>query len=367
MRSLFLSLLRSGLWGQQTNLPVNTKSVDWEDLLQISQDQTVVGVITDGIKNNTATLQDAGIAPARPILLKFIAGVLDIEQHNFKMNEYLFILMRGLKEAGVTALVVKGQGIGQNYVDPNHRASGDIDLLVRREDYLEAKEALMPFIDNIDSETPRLCHLAASKSSLVVELHGTLLSDIKNSIDRRVAAMQEQMFVQREFTLWENVSMPSDEFNAVFIFTHILQHFFKGGIGFRQICDWCRFLYVHNDGIDRKVLKEHLSAMHIMSEWQAFGNMAVRYLGIPESTMPFYRSCDRRGDKVLNFLFESGNFGRLMARDASRDTSYIRKKWNSLILSLKNFFSKVTIFPMDTFISYIHYLSIALGKMTRGK
>ena len=367
MRDIFLSFLKSGLWGRPVKLP-DGGSIDWDALYQIAQEQAVIGLIADGIEYSIDSLKKSGIIPDTAVFRRIIAQVIDIERTNLKMNEFIFALMRSFTDVGVYSLVVKGQGVGQSYLKPEHRTSGDIDLLVRKSEYERIKIVLSDLIDGVDSETLRLLHLAAHKGSFVIELHGTLQTEVKNSIDRHIALMQEQMFLNRDFTMWNNVLLPSHEFNAVFIFSHILQHFFKGGIGFRQICDWCRFLYVHKDTIDPTVLMQHLKKMGILSDWRCFSNMVVRYLGMPDDAMPFYTSnCNRRGDKVLGFLFSSGNFGRLLERDTSKDTSYIRKKWNSFFISLNNMFFRIGIFPVDTCKSYIHYFTIASSKFLRGK
>ena len=38
------------------------------------------------------------------------------------------------------------------------------------------------------------------------------------------------------------VFLPAPDCDVVFLFTHILHHFFFEGIGLRQFCDLCRFL-----------------------------------------------------------------------------------------------------------------------------
>ena len=35
------------------------------------------------------------------------------------------------------------------------------------------------------------------------------------------------------------VFLPAPDEDVVFVFSHILQHFYKEGIGLRQICVWC--------------------------------------------------------------------------------------------------------------------------------
>jgi len=118
------------------------------------------------------------------------------------------------------------------------------------------------------------------------------------------------------------VFLPSVDNDVIFIFSHILQHFFNGGIGIRQICDWCRLLWAHKDAIDLTLLRNRLEEMRAMSEWKVFTALAVNNLGTPAEAMPFYSpaSCwKRKASRVLDIIFETGNFGH------NRDLSFLSK------------------------------------------
>ena len=84
------------------------------------------------------------------------------------------------------------------------------------------------------------------------------------------------------------VFLPSADNDVIIVFTHILAHFFYGGIGLRQVCDWCRLLWTYRDIIDRKLLEKRLWRMGVMTEWESFAALAVDYLGMPVEAMPFY-------------------------------------------------------------------------------
>ena len=64
------------------------------------------------------------------------------------------------------------------------------------------------------------------------------------------------------------------------MFTHILQHFYKGGIGLRQICDWCRLLWMYRTELDLAKLEGRLRRAGLMTAWKAFGAFSVEYLGM---------------------------------------------------------------------------------------
>ena len=86
-----------------------------------------------------------------------------------------------------------------------------------------------------------------------------------------------------------------------------LQHFFVGGVGLRQICDWCRLLWTYRERIDRDLLLRRLQEMWIVSEWKAFGAFAVEYLGLPLSVYRLLlldESDDSMGSSQVNYFLE---------------------------------------------------------------
>ena len=82
--------------------------------------------------------------------------------------------------------------------------------------------------------------------------------------------IQQDTFEKDETRIWKDgetdVLLPHADNDVIFVFTHILQHFFKGGIGVRQICDWCRLLWTYRNEIDHSKLEMRLKRMNLMSE-----------------------------------------------------------------------------------------------------
>ena len=100
--------------------------------------------------------------------------------------------------------------------------------------------------------------------------------------------------------------------DAFFVFSHILQHFYKEGIGLRQICDWCRLLWTYRDSLNHGLLESRIKKAGVMTEWKSFAALAVDYLGMPVEAIPLYsddKKWSRKADKVMDFILETGNFG----------------------------------------------------------
>ena len=173
---------------------------------------------------------------------------------------------------------------------------------------------------------------------------------------------------------WKNgdgwVMLPSANNDVVFVFTHFLKHFYKGGIGLRQICDWCRLLWTFRDELDVAVLEGRMKRMGLVSEWKAFGAFVVEYLGLPREAMPLYsdEACwKKKASRICSFVMEVGNFGH------NRDNSYY-SKYPYLIRKAVSFgrrcgdvWRHVMIFPLDSLRFFPMIVWNGIGAAVRGE
>ena len=94
----------------------------------------------------------------------------------------------------------------------------------------------------------------------VGELHGLMPTEISDRINAGVERVQRDIFENGGVRVWRNdgvdVLLSSPDNDVMIVFTHFLQHFFVGGVGLRQICDWCRLLWTYRDSIDRGLLEQ---------------------------------------------------------------------------------------------------------------
>ena len=314
-QSVFISLLSAGLWKTVPRLNASD-IIDYTDVLNMAERQSVVGIVAAGIEqlsNNKAP---------KEVVLSFVGYALQLEQRNLAMNKFLSHVITLLKEAGVQAILVKGQGIAQCYERPLWRENGDIDLLLSANDYYKAKSVLKKYAISVDEEDRVKLHQAMNVDGWTVELHGTLHGEWSKRVDSKLDVIQKDV-LSGGYHSWQNgqteVLVPSINNNILIIFTHILQHYYVGGIGLRQICDWCRLLWTYKTEVDKAQLKTRLIQMEIMNEWKAFGVLAVEYLGMPTEAMPFYDEkaiYKKKAKNLLSLVMDTGNFGH------NRDMSY---------------------------------------------
>lgn len=343
----FLELLRAGLWEQSPMIPAG-EAIDFAAQYRVAEEQSVVGVVAAGIERLE------GRRVTKYEVKEFMGRVFHLEDRNVSMNAFVADLFRRLEGAGIRALLVKGQGVAQCYERPLWRMSGDIDLLLDADNYLKAKAFLCPLAEKVDPEQVRKKHLAMHLGPWHLELHGTMRTGLPARVNAAIDRVQQDC-MDGNVRLWRNgdidIPLPGPTNDALLIFTHFLTHFFYGGIGLRQVCDWCRLLWTYRDSIDRDRLEDLVRQTGLVSEWKAFAAMAVDNLGMPADAMPLYdpsKAWRRKARRILSFIMATGNFGH------NRDKSYYSKypylvyKAISLWGHIRDSFKRLMIFPLDS-------------------
>ena len=354
----FLELVKAGLWGKEVQLLPFMK-VDFDEIYRLSREQSVVGLMAVGLENVV------DVTVPHTIALTIAGEVLRLEQRNRAMNEFVGKLIDRLRDADIYTLLVKGQGIAQCYEHPLWRACGDVDLLLSKENYEKAKAFLPRMASGVEKEETKKLHLGMTIEGWIVELHGTLFTEISHNLNKVIAGVQSSIFRGGEVRSWEDgnttVYLPSPDNDVILVFSHILEHFFIEGVGLRQVCDWCRLLWSYRGLLDLRLLEDRLREAGIMREWKAFASLAVDTLGMPVEAMPFYDARYRRkGLRILKLVLETGNFGH--NKDLSYRTRYkgVKYKIVSLWRRFCDFVRFTFIFPLDAPRFFVGYV---LGKV----
>lgn len=342
----FFEFIKSGLWERRCRLTV-IKDVDFTEVYRVAQEQSVLGLVLAGLEHSE-------VKPSQGDLLQWIGEVQLLEQRNKAMNGFVFKLQELLKANGIEMVLMKGQGIAQCYERPLWRACGDVDLLLDMTNFGKAEKYLRSMASFVSKENPYTKHIAMTIKSWEVEIHGTLRSDLSRRIDGCLDEVAKDVFSGHS-RKWDNngadVNLMSPDNDVVYVFTHILQHFFRGGIGLRQICDWCRLLWTYRSHYDLNLLESRLRSIRLMSEWKAFGALAVEYLGMPAEAMPLYSQSEKwthKASRILDIILETGNFGHNKDKSYYEKYPYVIYKSISLWRNTKESLRHAMIFPMDS-------------------
>ena len=371
-QEIFIKLLQAGLWEREVKIPAGS-NVDWGQILRLAEEQSVVGLMA------AATEHVKGMTIPQEWALQFIGEALVIEQRNKAMNAFVGKLMERLQGAGIRALLLKGQGIGQCYERPLWRTCGDVDLFLNEEDYVKAKELLLPSASSVEEEHKKKKHQGMTIDGWVVELHGRLYNGLSSRVERVMDDIRQDTFCNEQVRSWMNGKSPiilmKAENDAFYVFTHILVHFYKGGIGLRQICDWCRLLYTYKDTLNHELLESRIKKAGLMTEWKAFGALAVKYLGMNPEYVPFMGSmfnvqCSmlfKKADRIMEFVMMSGNFGHNRDMSYYSKYPYLMRKCISMGRRISDLFRHARIFPMDSLLFSFSIINNGIRSAVRGE
>ena len=194
----------------------------------------------------------------------------------------------------------------------------------------------------------------------VVELHGSLRVGLPQRINRVLDDIQDDTFYRGNVRSWLNgqtqIFMLGKENDIFYVFVHFFNHFYKEGVGLRQICDWCRLMWTYRDSLNYELLEQRIKRAGLMSEWKAFGALAIEYLGFPKDSMPLLdvRSKKedvrwrKKADRIMEFILKSGNMGH--NRDMSHFSKYpyLIRKCISMGRRIGDLINHARIFPLDS-------------------
>lgn len=353
--SAFFELVRAGLWEKEVRLS-QYGSIDYNEILRLSEEQSVIGLVAAGLEHVI------DVKASQVIALQFVGQTLQLEQRNTAMNTFIANVVDKMRQQGIYTLLIKGQGVAQCYERPLWRSSGDVDFFLSEENFLKAREFFRPLIANgFDPSDEDARNISAQLPPWDIELHTNQFCGLSKKMDASIRFVQDSVIYEGQVRSWMNektqIFLPSANNDIIFIFTHFLKHFYKGGLGLRQICDWCRLLWTYKDSMNRELLDSRIRKMGLMSEWKAFAAFAVDYLGMPGEVMPFYSSSRKwncKAKRICKFVIEVGNMGH------NRDMSFYASKWffvrkvKSFGIRLKDLIRHASIFPLDSVVFFIN-------------
>lgn len=269
---------------------------DWDAIYRLAEGHAVLGLLAEGICDDDAS------AAVRERLWEDSMGII---RRGKQVNEVLAHVVGLLREYGVETLLQKGQGVAQCYPNPLLRMSGDIDLLVREEDFEKAKELLsqkFPLVE--EDHYYKDLHCTFLCGEVEIELHATEFGALNDAARERYREMCREMFREGDFRSYDcegvSIRLAPASFDAFYLFLHLVKHYYLQGIGFRQVLDLCLFLKTNDHNIDYNKISTWTEQFGLQKEWVAFTDIW-------------------HNDLLLSLVVRHGNMGRLKSKGFSRN------------------------------------------------
>ncbi len=251
-----------GLFLEAMGCALADKSVDWtqevsaEDLMEVlalSQEHHVLPMIFEAVYACPAA---QALAPE--VFAECKRNTVQCVLAQAMRTQDFLALERHLQQRGVKVLVVKGIVCRQLYPHPDHRVSGDEDVLCGEGGFAACHEALVDF--GMEPGGPGLesYEVPYRSDSLYIELHKTLFpkdSDVFsgcNDFFRDSFEFSTQITVQGQ-----QVDTLSCTDHMLYLIVHAFKHFLHSGFGIRQVSDMTLFANAYDGQIDwERVLRK---------------------------------------------------------------------------------------------------------------
>lgn len=293
-------LLRSALWGEKI-FPIACKAdVDWEAVNQELKEQTIHYLPLDILSQ---------VDPANFLQYLQLGGIA-LQNWYTLMQEQQDLYMLFQKE-NIPFVVLKGSAADYYYPNPYYRCMGDIDIIVKPEDFDRAAQCMEGNGYEIyDCDNKR--HNEYVHNNVMIELHRrfSFLKDSETDLwmDQTIYAAIDHA----EIVTIDGFSfpmLPALE-NGLVLLTHINQHMEKG-LGFRQIIDW--MLYVDKEMTDDFwntsfapiAEKIGLKTLAITTTF-----LCQRHLGLTKELRFSQEADPNLCEALLEYIIEQGNFGQ---------------------------------------------------------
>lgn len=336
MEEMFFELLGIAI-GSSRNLSAIPMDGEWLSLYEKASKQSLVGILFYGI-------QKSGMRLDRGLLLKWFLASEQIKQYNQKTNKVAVELVQFFRDNGFRTCILKGQGNTLNYPEPYVRTSGDIDVWVEG-----GCEKILNWVRG-DVGNLKFCyhHIEFKKiSGVEVEVHyrPSFMNNLIHNkrMQRWFERVADEQF-RHEVEFPDGVGkvcVPTNAFNRIYQMSHISNHFFHEGIGFRQMLDYYFVLrqgFTEEERVRDTRLLKHFGLYKMAS--------AVMYvlretLGM-ESKLMIVPVNENLGRFLMDEMLQAGNFGQYDSR-----TGHGQGKWARNVQRLKRDVRLVRYFPSE--------------------
>ena len=375
-QKIFFDFLRFCI-GSAKEIPDSLKEADWKELYAIAKKQALIGVLFHGIGQLPKEL-----APEQKLLMQWMVMAEMIRKQNIKLFQDSVKVCQNFENDGFANCILKGQGNALLYPNPYMRTPGDIDI------YLSGgRKKIMKYVDRVcPNQVMRYHHVDFPVMKTAIEVHFTpsyMFFPIHNSRMQKWFGKVMDLQCSNVVTLpdgYGEITVPTVNFNVIYILSHLYRHVFTEGIGLRQLLDYYFVLVKwHTDltnltdsnkslpqmtqiSTDLDALRHELKYLGLWKFAGAVMFVMKEVFGLSEDRM-IAPMDEKEGRFLLAEIMQGGNFGQYDTRLGSKENE--GKLHRYLRMSLRNL-RFVKHYPTEALSEPLFRTWFALWKKTHG-
>lgn len=283
VKDTVLKLLYAGVTGEKVALEAD---FSLGELLPFLRKQEITAICYYGAVNCGV---DTGL-PEMQVLFKQVCAGMVASQRQDRIARELYDLFDREK---ISYMPVKGLILRELYPAPEMRLMGDLDILIKLEEYPRIRELLLAL--NYTEQTESDHELIWRKNGVEIELHKRLIP----SYNEDYYAVFGDGWQLGKICTGSRYVM-TDEDQLVYQVVHFAKHYRDGGIGLRHMVDLYLFCRSHPH-LNEAEVEKSLAELQLRDFYcNIFHTLDVWFAGVP---------ADGISELITKTLFGSGLFG----------------------------------------------------------
>ncbi len=312
---------------QEMDLLSQAGEKEWDECYKLACAQGVMAIAWGGVEKLSGVQKEKLSGDKRDRLLgenreiEVPRGVrlkwgLAVEAYKENYNRYckcVAELREFYRKHGIVTVQLKGVGFSSYYPVPEYRQGGDIDIYTFSADekvlsHSEANALADELIrkSGLDVDTFSSKHSIFYYKGIPIENHKHFVNTESYRLAVVIEKALNRVFCTRTVSLYNGkyaVSIPSDEFNTMFISFHALQHY-GSGITLHHLCDWACLLNKCSLNLPKEITDKYyirsVAALTYLSN-ELLGT-EVDIDGFVKSQM---KGVDNKGNGTMEFVLSS--------------------------------------------------------------
>lgn len=307
----FLTLLNGALHNVPVQMDEELSQEDWLNITSLAREHNVLPMVYEAMYPLPGVREFPFVATAKHQVMQ------QVMFQTMRTNEFL-ALNRHLRSAGIKPLVVKGIICRDLYPMPDHRQSGDEDILVSPEQFDACHGAMLSFgmqLSDPETDVASAYEVPYGKvgSPIYIELHKHLFppeSEAYGDLNRFFEGVFDR--AAEETIQGEQILTMEPTDHLFYLICHSFKHFLHSGFGIRQVCDIVLFAGRYGDRIDWPQVLENCRQIRADQFAAAMFRIGERYLSF-DPQAAHYPACWQQiqvdEGPMLDDLLQSGIFG----------------------------------------------------------
>lgn len=287
--------------------PMPNEELDWNEVLRLSREQSLPYVLSYALDLN----------PEIPCPQELKAPLATTARNaafaNVIRTERIMRLLQDLEREGISAKLVKGTAIAEEYAAPEYRVSGDADIWIDPENEKRACELLEQKGFQIEKRWKKGHHAVCHHPQMgCVELHVMLYDEIVEDIwfaNIDSTALVSEEYISKKYGANTYYTLGITD-HLIFVTLHMIKHFILKGMSLRMMLDVAIYLKNHKEEVDLERYLRTLRELRFDRCAQTIFGAMVEYAGFSWDDFPG-NECNDMGavEMVLQDLEVGGCMG----------------------------------------------------------